>query len=67
MPSLAELADVLDQDDAVLDVQADQQDRPHEGRDVQRRAGDPEREQGAGQGDRLRQEDAGSAAIRLWN
>ena len=29
-PQGAELADVFDQDDAVLDVQADQQDHPHE-------------------------------------
>ena len=54
---VAQLADVLDQDDPVLHVQADQQDGPHERRDVQRRARDPEGEQGAGQRDRLGQKD----------
>ena len=41
---VAQLADVLDQDDPVLHVQADQQDGPHERRDVQWSARHPEGE-----------------------
>src|SRR6202040_2630090 len=51
----SQLADVFDQNDAVLDVQPDQENRAHERRDIERRVGNPQGEQRGGQRNRLGQ------------